>query len=209
MKRFIRGIWDQDNATPERNEEDAMQDRNQIIHKNQRKFSGQISQVKAVSIRKNWPDGNLGQPKETPEGLNCAMLYALSRKGLWGLLIFLMISVAAFLVKDFNLYQSLPEPVLEILGCPPPATLIHLALTGYSFTVVVPVLIRLANGDNPLLRWYHLPCRVAFYFFYLVSTTLPENFVAALTIGGLLYLVEQVGIWSNIYKLLHGAEASG
>jgi hypothetical protein len=208
MKRFVRGFWNQDDVIPERNEEDAMKDRNPIIHKSQRKFTGQISQVKAVSIRKNWPDGNFDHPKETREGLNCAMLYSLSRKGLWGLLIFLMTSVAAFLVQDFNLYQSLPEPVLEILGCPPPATLIHLALTGYSFTVVVPVLIRLANGDNPVIRGYHLPCRVAFYFFYLVSTTLPENFVAALTIGCLLYVVEQIGIWSNIYKLLHGAEAS-
>ena len=186
-----------------------MKDHDPIIHKSQSKVSRQISQAKAVSIRKNWPDGNFDHPDEAREYLSIASLHAMSRKGLWSLLMFLMASVAAFLSQDFNLYQSLPEPILEVLGCPPPETLIHLALTGYSFTVVVPVLIRMATGENPVISWYHLPCRVAFYLFYLVSTTLPENFLAAFTIGALLYGVEQIGIWSYMYKLLHGAEASG
>jgi len=186
-----------------------MNDHDPITNKRQRKFSGQQPRARVVAIKRNWPGGDLDQPNETRECLTCAMLHALSRKGLWGLLVFLVASVAAFMVQDFNLYQSFPEPVLEILGCPPPATLIHLALTGYSFTVVVPVLIRMATGENPVISWYHLPCRVVFYLFYLASTTLPENFVAAFTIGCLLYVVEQVGIWSYLYKLLHGAEASG
>jgi len=182
---------------------------NSINHKSQGKFIKHTPHAKEISIKKRWPDGNLEQSDETHECLTHAMLDALSHKVLWGLLIFLVASVIAFMVQDFNLYQSLPEPVLEILGCPPPATLIHLALTGYSFTVVVPVLIRMATGESPVFSWYHLPCRVVFYLFYLVSTTLPENFVAAFTIGCLLYVVEQVGIWSYMYKLLHGAEESG
>ncbi len=140
--------------------------------------------------------------------MDSSALHALSHKGLWGLLLFLLASVAAFMAQDFNLYQTFPEPVLQILGCPPPAILIHLALTAYSFTVVVPVLIRMATGDKPVVRWHHLLCRVIFYLFYLASTTLPQNFVAVIVIGSLLYAVEQAGIWSYMYKNLHGTEVS-
>ena len=136
-------------------------------------------------------------------------LHALSRKGLWGLLVFLAFGVAAFMLQDFNLYHSFPERVLQVLGCPPPAVMIHLALICYSFTIVVPVLIRMANGDKPVVGWRHLFCRLAFYFFYLVSMTLPENLLALVIIGIILYIIEQVGIWSYMYKLLRNAEVSG
>jgi hypothetical protein len=133
----------------------------------------------------------------------------MARKGLWGLLLFLLFSIAAFLVQDFNLYKTLPESILQILGCPPPAILIHLAMTGYSFTVVVPVLIRMVTGEPPVVRWHHLPCRAIFYLFYLVSTTLPENFLAVTVIGVFLYAVEQLGIWTYLYNNLNRAEAAG
>ncbi|MBW2689810.1 MAG: hypothetical protein JRC99_07770 [Deltaproteobacteria bacterium] len=143
------------------------------------------------------------------ENLTPSALHALSRKGLWGLLLFLIVSVAAFMAQDFNLYKTFPEPVLQVLGCPPPEILIHLALTCYSFTVIVPVLIRMATGESPVIGWHHLPYRAAFYFFYLVSMTLPENFVAAVTVGILLYAVEQISIWAYLYKTLRVNEVSG
>jgi hypothetical protein len=160
-------------------------------------------------VKKAWFNDGHDTASSTGPRLTNAQLQALSRKGLWGLLIFLLASVAAFMVQDFNLYQAFPEPILVILGCPPPATLIHLALTGYSFTVVVPVLIRMATGAAPAVGWHHLPCRTVFYLFYLASTTLPENFLAVIVIGGLLYLVEQLGIWTYLYRNLHGSEAAG
>ncbi len=184
-----------------------MKNHNQITQRGQRNCFERANKVKEVTINNPWRDGgDLNQERKQTTALTTMALYAMSRKGLWGLLLFLLASIAALMAQDFNLYQSFPEPVLEILGCPPPAILIHLALTGYSFTVVVPVMIRIATSENPLISWYHLPCRIAFYLFYLASTTLPENFVAAFTIGLLLYVVEQVGIWSYMYKLRHDAE---
>ena len=182
-----------------------MKYRTQIMPKNPRRNSEKISQASVLAVKKPWSDDVTGSVPR----LTLPQLQALSRKGLWGLLLFLLVSVAAFLVQDFNLYATFPEPVLQILGCPPPAILIHLAITGYSFTVIVPVLIRMATGDSPVVRWYHLHCRAIFYLFYLASTTLPENFLAVTIIGILLYTVEQVGIWAYLYKNLHGAESSG
>ncbi len=173
-----------------------------------RKNSEKSHKTCSVPVAKNWLDRDVVAPIRAGKQQIPAGLHDLSRKGLWGLLFFLLVSVAAFLGQDFNLYQTFPEPVLQILGCPPPAILIHLALIGYSFTVVVPVLIRMATGEKPVVGWHHLLCRSVFYLFYLVSTTLPENFMAVICIGALLYAVEQVGIWSYLYKHLRGVELS-
>jgi len=171
---------------------------------NSRKNSEKLRKASSIPVAGHWLGHDVAEQQSTGPRMTATALHALSRKGLWGLLFFLLASIAAFLVQDFNLYHAFPEPVLQILGCPPPATLIHLALTGYSFTVVVPVLIRMATGENPAIGWHHLLCRSVFYLFYLVSTTLPENFMAVICIGILLYAVEQVAIWSYIHKHLRG-----
>lgn len=178
-------------------------------HKSNRDCADKSPKAQIINVREHWLDIDSDTLLNTGPRMDSPSLHALSRKGLWGLLLFLFASVAAFMVQDFNLYQSFPESVLQILGCPPPAFLIHLALTGYSFTVVVPVLIRMATGDTPVVRWHHLACRSIFYLFYLASTTLAENFAAVITIGIILYAVEQVGIWVYLYKNLSEAEVSG
>ncbi|MCK4507098.1 MAG: hypothetical protein KAU27_01055 [Desulfuromonadales bacterium] len=181
---------------------------NPITLKSLRKSADNKSQkIPSVSAGNRWL-GDIDEQKKTEASLASSVLYALSRKGLWGLLLFLIVSVAAFMVQDFNLYKTLPESVLQILGCPPPEILIHLALTCYSFTVVVPFLIRMATGERPVIGWHHLLYRTFFYLFYLVSMTLPENFVAVIIIGILLYVVEQIGLWAYLYKAVRVNEVS-
>jgi len=172
------------------------------LNKNKRstKRSEESRLAQPTAVFKFWPDNGVEEELAVTGELDASTLHSMSRRGLIGLLFFLICGVAAFMVQDFNLYKALPEAVLQVLGCPPPATLIHLALTGYSFTVVVPVLIRMATGAHPVVAWHHNLCRSIFYIFYLISTTLPENFIAVLTIGILLYAVEQVGIWSYMHK---------
>lgn len=179
-----------------------------ITRKNPRKSADKTQKSRTLHVNEEWLEDDFAAPHATGPRLSTPQLHALSRKGLWGLLLFLLASVAAFLVQDFNLYLVLPEPLLQLLGCPPPAILIHLALTAYSFTVVVPVLIRMATGDRPMVGWHHLACRSVFYLFYLASTTLPDNFLAVMVIGILLYGVEQAGIWSYMSKNLSDAEAA-
>ncbi len=182
--------------------------RSQMIDKSSRRNDRKVSRSTTVAVKKAWFDDQNDEVQSTGPRLTNAELHALSRKGLWGLLFFLLASVAACMAQDFNLYRTFPEPVLEILGCPPPATLIHLTLIGYSVTVIIPVLIRMATGVIPVVGWHHLACRSVFYLFYLVSTTLPQNFLAVIIIGSLLYLVEQLAVWTYLYRNLHGSEAT-
>ena len=129
---------------------------------------------------------------------------AISRQNLWNLQLFLLISCAAFLVRDFNLYTTFPESVLQVLGCPPPPILVHLALAGYIFTVVTPLTIHLLNGDRLTVQWRHLGYRTAFYLFYLCSGTLAANFIMVFAIGVVLYLLEQASICLAISRTVEG-----
>ena len=129
----------------------------------------------------------------------------ISRQNLWSLQLFLLASCAAFLVRDFNLYVSFPESVLQILGCPPPPILTHLALAAYIFTVVTPLTIHLLNGDRPATQWRHLGYRTAFYLFYLWSGTLAGNFIVVFATGITLYLLEQFAIGLALTRAGHSS----
>lgn len=131
-------------------------------------------------------------------------LRVISRHSLWSLQLFLLVSCAAFLIRDFNLYETLPESVLQILGCPPPPTLTHVALAGYIFTVLTPLAIHLLNGGKPSAQWRHLGYRSMFYLFYLFSNTLTANFMVVFAIGIVLYLLEQLSICVSIMRTDQG-----
>jgi hypothetical protein len=117
-----------------------------------------------------------------------------AKRGLWQLQLFLLISCGAFLVRDFNLYTTFPESVLQVLGCPPPPVLVYLALAGYLVTAMIPLTIHLLTGEAPTAQWRHLGYRTAFYLFFLWSGTLTAHFALVFIAGVALYLLEQLGI---------------
>jgi hypothetical protein len=131
-------------------------------------------------------------------------LRGLSRRGLSDLQRFILVSAAVFMVRDFNLYEAFPEEVLQILGCAPPPQLVLIALAGYVFTVVTPLLIHLCQGDKPAVSHWHLLYRSIFYLFFLCSQTLDAYFMLVLGIGLLLYLLEQTCVGVSIHRLNHG-----
>lgn len=128
----------------------------------------------------------------------------LSRRGLSDLQRFILLSAAFFLVRDFNLYEAFPEEVLQILGCAPPPQLVLIALAGYVFTVITPLLIHLCQGDKPSVSSWHLLYRSIFYLFFLCSQTLDAYFMLVLGIGLLLYLLEQTWVGVSIHRLTQG-----
>jgi len=155
-------------------------------------------------VARGWAGNLIAPARQKEDGLpGNDELRATSWQSLWSLQLFLTISIAAFLVRDFNLYTALPEPVLQILGCPPPPTLAHIALAGYVFTVLIPLAIHWLNDEQPVAQWRHLGYRAAFYAFYLFSGTLTANFFLAFTTGILLYLLEQATICFAIAKAGH------
>lgn len=128
---------------------------------------------------------------------------ALSRRGLWGVLLFIIISIGTFLMKDFDLLTSVSESVRQFLGYPPPAYMVTVALAAYCFSVLMIALMQMDSEVEPQPKWSHLGYRAGFYFFYAVSGALTHHFLAVFFIGLFLYGVEQVCIEVYRNRLAH------
>ena len=127
-----------------------------------------------------------------------------AKRGMWQLQLFLLISCVAFLVRDFNLYATFPENVLQVLGCPPPPVLVYLALAGYIVTAMIPLTIHLLSGETSTAQWRHLGYRAAFYLFFLWSGTLAAHFAVVFIAGVALYLLEQLCIGLASTRTIEG-----
>jgi len=176
--------------------------KNQAPYQNKKSVGKYFLDTSIALLAQGWAGSLFAPARQKEDGLPVNdELRAISWRGLWSLQLFLTISIAAFLVRDFNLYATLPEPVLQVLGCPPPPTLVHMALAGYVVTVLIPLTIHLLNGDLPVSHWRHLGYRAAFYAFYLFSGTLAANFFLVFATGIFLYLLEQASVCVAIAKV--------
>ena len=132
-------------------------------------------------------------------------LRCIFRHGLCDVQRFILISAAFFMMRDFDLYQAFPEDILQILGCAPPPQLVLIALAGYVFTVITPLLIHFCRADKPTENRWHLAYRSIFYFFFLCSQSLDSYFMLVLGTGLILYLLEQSLVGALIYRLQHNS----
>jgi hypothetical protein len=121
--------------------------------------------------------------------------YAVSRHNLWEMILFIVVSIYAYAIKDLNLFNLASEPLRQILGCPPPAYMISIALVVYFASAVILTLTALLKGDPPGQKWSRIGYRSAFYFFYAFSGTIFTNFLAVLCVGLFLYGLDQCHIW--------------
>ena len=122
---------------------------------------------------------------------------------LMSLVLFLLISIMAFTFKDFNLFESASESVRQILGYPPPAYLISIALAVYCFSSAILTLTAMANDAQPTQKWNHLGYRTVFFAFYCFSGAIAANFLPVLLVGLSLYGLDQCHIWLHNAKENH------
>ena len=122
---------------------------------------------------------------------------------LMSLVLFLVISICAFAFKDFNLFAAASEPVRQILGYPPPAYLISVALAVYCFSSAILTLTAMANDAKPTQKWNHLGYRSAFFIFYCFSGAIAANFLPVVVVGLSLYSLDQCHIWLHNAKENH------
>ena len=122
---------------------------------------------------------------------------------LMSLVLFLLISICAFAFKDFNLFESASESMRQILGYPPPAYLISVALAVYCFSSAVLTLTAMANDTKPTQKWNHLGYRSAFFIFYCFSGAITANFLPVLLVGLSLYGLDQCHIMIHNAKENH------
>lgn len=108
--------------------------------------------------------------------------------------VFFLISLGA--AVDFRFFPPISEKTRDLLGAPPPPTLISIALIVYAFSALILILGHLNKGSVRFQGWSHMGYLSAFYIFFYYAGLLRENFwpvfIAGLTILGL----EHYRVWS-------------
>jgi hypothetical protein len=144
-----------------------------------------------------------GEPEEAAR-FSMTELCTMSRRGLWHLLLFLLLSMAAFSGQDFDLFAAVPEDLWTVLGSPPPPQMIHLVLAIYTFCALMLLPARLSKASRAQ-SWAHVGYRSAFYLFYLSTNALAANFMVVFVAGLILYGLEQSYLLLHMSKTLQGA----
>lgn len=126
-------------------------------------------------------------------------LYIMSRRGLWGLLIFLAASAVAFYYRGYSLRGSLPVNLMEQLGPTPDVILINIVLGVSTFCSLVIIGGRIYNGHKPSNTWTHLWFRVFFYLLYFISGALSDYFNVVFISGLVVLALQHCNNW-NYYS---------
>jgi hypothetical protein len=118
-----------------------------------------------------------------------------SGNGLWSMVLFLLISFAAY--NNFSFLPDLNEDMRRVLGAPPPSEMISLALVIYAFSSIVRTLAAMSRNIKPYMGLMHAAFFTAFYTFYHLSGVLPDNFWAVFFAGISVMGLENYYLWSH------------
>ena len=124
-------------------------------------------------------------------------LQSLSRRGLWAMALFLLISALALCLRDIDLLAPLPEGVRQILGAPPPPILVHIALAVSTVSALVLILGRAVGSGRPCHSWINIVLPAVFYPLYLVTEPLDANFLVVLVVGLSIITLEHLTVWRH------------
>jgi len=150
------------------------------------------------------PAGVMEHRQRILDSLSCHD--ALSRRGLWGLLAFIVISGLALQLRTVDLFVDLPENVRDILGTAPPPELIHVVLAVSTISSIIIILGRLVDEAQPRSRWSTLWTSVGFrsifYLFYATANALEENFLIVFAAGVVVLALEHFATWHYAIKAM-------
>lgn len=118
--------------------------------------------------------------------------------GLWGMVLFLLVSFVAF--DGFSPLPDLSPEIRQKLGAPPPVNLISLALVVYAFSGIILTLARMTSNTGSYRGFMHAAFFTGFYAFYHLSGALPDNFWAVFLAGTSVMGLESYHLWTR-----HGA----
>ena len=122
-------------------------------------------------------------------------LERVSGNGLWSMILFLLVSFAAF--DNFSILPDLSNKALEILGASPPVGMIGLALVIYAFSGIVRTLVSMSRNIKPYMGLMHAAFFTGFYTFYHLAGALQDNFWAIFIAGISVMGLENYYLWSH------------
>ncbi|QWV94109.1 hypothetical protein KP004_02665 [Geomonas oryzisoli] len=121
---------------------------------------------------------------------NIAQLHVLSRRGLWGLLLFLGMSAAALALSQVNV-SSVAQAELEgVIGPLPSIDLLNLVLGISWLSAVVLIVGRRGSDGRPGYSWHNVGLPAVFYPLYAFCDTTGTYFPMVFLAGLVLLLLE-------------------
>lgn len=129
-----------------------------------------------------------------------AGLHRQTRKGAYGLVLFVLISVLA--IPGFRALPTLPEKVHQILGAPPKPEWISIALVVYVFSALTLTLARIVQSSAVYKGWSHLFYITCFYIFYGFTTVAREAFWAVFVSGLIILGLENYAIRAHVNEVI-------
>lgn len=118
-----------------------------------------------------------------------------SGNSLWGMVLFLLVSFAAF--DGFSFLPDLSPEFRRTLGAPPPVNLISLALVVYAFSGIILTLARMTSNTGAYRGFMHAAFFTGFYTFYHLSGALSDNFWAVFLAGTSVMGLESYHLWTR------------
>lgn len=144
------------------------------------------------------PEGPEGKRSRIEESIRAQRSQA--RKGSYGLILFVIISVLA--IPGFRFLPDLPESVLEILGAPPKPEWISIALVVYVFSALTLTLARIMQGSGAYRGWSHLFYITSFYIFFGFTEVARESFWAVFVSGLIIFGLENFAIRTHSREII-------
>ena len=123
-------------------------------------------------------------------------LYICSRKGLWGLAIFLVASIVAFQFRDQTLTGCLSSAFREQLGPAPPEILIDILQVVSTFSSLILIAGKIYDGRVPGNTWMHLGFRLVFFPLYFMADSLGAHFDFVFVSGLVVLALQHYNIWN-------------
>jgi hypothetical protein len=123
-----------------------------------------------------------------------AELHALSRRGLWGILLFMSISALFLYLNEAGYFAQAPASVKELFGEAPPLSWLHLVLAVSWLSAFVQILGRVTAEGKPCYSWCNIGLPTVFYPLYILCDSSGTHFPAVFAAGLVLLLVEQVSV---------------
>ncbi len=117
-------------------------------------------------------------------------LYKNSRSGLWGVCIYLAVTLVAFYCKDQSLAGMLSPQQMQKLGAVPPVFMAVIVLWISTLSALTVIAGRLFHGTKPTSTKSQLAFRIGFYILFFVVGGLGQWF-NELFVSGLVVLALQ------------------
>ena len=116
-----------------------------------------------------------------------------STRGILALSLFILVSIFAWWGFPF---LPAPDRVTAVLGKPPSAHIISIALIVYTFSAIILSLARMSTGVEHRSSFSHVGYLTAFFLFYYFGKSLEENYWAVFGSGMTILGAESYRIWT-------------